>query len=116
MSGSSFRMDRMRSADHLAEITRLRAELATHSVTWGDLPSTLREAEVWEPHEWDNMNPTEQRDAAIAELDRVTRELANARKDTARLDWVQDNGWPEDVAMDHPQTLRDCIDAARGQE
>ena len=57
--------------------------------------------------------------ARITELERgmlmTNAALAEAQKDTARLDWVQDNGWPDDVSMDQPQTLRDCIDAARGQ-
>ena len=49
----------------------------------------------------------------LLRLTEAEKKLTEAQKDTERLDWVQDNGWP-DVAMDR-QTLRDCIDAARGQ-
>lgn len=47
---------------HLAE-----KRLAANSRTWGELPHSIQDI-LKEPHEWDNKNPSEQRDWAIERL------------------------------------------------
>jgi len=60
--------DEYRESMRKLEVERDTLRLTVHSVTFGDLPANVREAEIWEGYEWDNMNPWEQRDATLRVL------------------------------------------------
>ncbi len=67
-------------AEHEKQIAALTARLEAltkerdeargtiHSLTFGELPQNVREAEIWESHIWDNMTVWEARDNLLAVL------------------------------------------------
>lgn len=90
------------------------AESRQRSMTWGDLPEVVRTLccslqPPRQPHEWDNMNISEQRNWAVNQLG-ISERFLNVERSNHQ---VSINQWSRDVAAAERDTRERCAQLAR---
>jgi hypothetical protein len=79
----------------------------TNSGTFGELPQSIRDAEIVEPHEWDNMNVRAQRDWLLSKLDAMLAGLKPSPRcrEFVSLLWKTASQWDLDEVSDREQMI-----------
>lgn len=118
-----------RLIDTFAEAQQWRvAFLEAIPETWGEICKKLGAMPPCQPHEWDNRTSLENAVWALVTATTLAKELAEAQRDTERLDWLISKGCHFTPGLTFykeadsgkgmhfkPGSAREAIDAARAK-